>query len=41
MVVCASGVLWGNLKTNDDDYNVDSKEINNKRHINIGFGYKF
>ena len=23
------------------DYVVDSKEINNKRHINIGFGYKF
>jgi len=30
-----------NVLTNDDDYDVDSKEINNKLHINIGFGYKF
>ena len=27
--------------TNDDDYNVDSKEINLKQLINIGLGYKF
>ena len=30
-----------NVLTKDDDYDVDSKEINNKLHINIGFGYKF
>ena len=27
--------------TNDDDYDLDSKEINLKLLINIGFGYKF
>ena len=26
---------------NDDDYDVDSKEINLKLQITIGFGYKF
>ena len=30
-----------NVLTNDDDYDVDSFEINNKLKINIGFGYKF
>ena len=30
-----------NVLTNDDDYNLDSKEINLKLLINIGFGYKF
>ena len=30
-----------NVLTIDDDYNVDSKEINLKQLINIGLGYKF
>ena len=30
-----------NVLTNDDDHDLDSKEINNKLQINIGFGYKF
>ena len=29
-----------NVLTNDDDHDLDSKEINNKLQINIGFGYK-
>ena len=30
-----------NVLTNDDDHDLDSKKINNKLQINIGFGYKF
>ena len=30
-----------NVLTNDDDYDLDSKKINNKLQINIGLGYKF
>jgi len=30
-----------NVLTNDDDYDVDSKDINLKLQINIGLGYKF